>query len=71
MLVIDFISDNPKNKFAPYQRMANAIVDVTDKNGGCLPQDLLPLGFTKEETAERWHMADAMARVELKLRKVG
>jgi hypothetical protein len=67
MLVIDLISDNPKNKFAPYQHMANAIIDLANKNGECFPQDLLALGFTKQETDERWHMANAMAAVELKL----
>lgn len=65
--MIDLISENPANKFAPYQRMANAIIDLTNKNGGCSPEDLLLLGFSKVETAERWHMADAMAKVELKL----
>ncbi|MFA4994112.1 MAG: hypothetical protein WC521_02280 [Bdellovibrionales bacterium] len=69
MLVIDLISDNPKNKFAPYQRMANAIIDLTNKNGGCLPQDLLAVGFTKQETTDLWHMANAMANVELRLAK--
>jgi hypothetical protein len=67
MLVIDLISENPANKFAPYQRMANAIIDLTNKNGGCSPEDLLPLGFSKVETAERWHMANAMANVEIKI----
>ncbi len=67
MLVIDLVSENPENKFAPYQRMANAIIDLTNKNGECLPQDLLPFGYSKEEIDERWHMAKAMANVELKL----
>jgi hypothetical protein len=69
MIVIDLSSENPENKFAPYQRMAKAIVDLTRKNGGCVPQDLLALGFTREETVDRWHMAHAMAAVELKLMK--
>ena len=69
MIVIDLVSDNPENKFAPYQRMANAIIDLTRKNGECFPKDLLRFGFSKEETDERWHMANAMANVELKLTK--
>jgi hypothetical protein len=67
MLVIDLQSDNPANKFAPYQRMANVIIELTNKNGECFPEDLLKHGFSKEETRERWHMANAMAEVELKL----
>ena len=57
----------PNNKFEPYLRMANAIIDLTLKNGGCLPQDLLPLGFSKLETIDTWPMAHAMARIELNL----
>lgn len=67
MIVIDLISENPNNKFAPFQRMANAIIDLTRKNGGCLPEDLLAAGFTKQETDDYWHMSFAMACVELKL----
>lgn len=67
MIVIDLVSDNPNHKFAPYERMANAIIYQTLKHGGCLPQDLLALGFTKGETCDLWHMSQAMASVELKL----
>ena len=69
MIVIDLISKNPHNKFAPYARMANAIVEIKKKKGGCLPQDLHAKEFTPAEVAERWHMANAMAEVELKLEK--
>ena len=61
------ILDAPDNKFAPHVRMANAIINLTRKNGGCVPQDLLTLGFTKQETIDLWHMANAMACVELRL----
>ena len=54
-------------KFAPYQRMAGVIFRLMRTNGVCSPEDLWPLGFSKEETRERWHMAHAMAAVELKL----
>jgi hypothetical protein len=67
MIVIDLVSDNPNNKFAPHQRMANAIIVLTQKNGKCVPQDLLALGFSKIETVDYWHMAKAMADVELRL----
>jgi hypothetical protein len=70
MIVVDLVIENPKNKFAPYARMANAIIAVTKEKGGCLPQDLLEKGFSKEETVERWHMANAMASVDLKLESV-
>ncbi len=69
MLVIDLKSDNPLNKFAPYQHMANVIIELTNKNGECFPEDLLEHGFSKEETRDLWHMANAMASIELKLEK--
>ena len=61
------IFDNPNNKFAPYWRMAKAIIEQTHKKGECEPQDLLALGFTKQETIDLWHMANAMAAVEMGL----
>jgi len=67
MIVIDLISDNPANKFAPHQRMANAIVAHTRQHGVSTPQDMFGLGFTQQEVTEQWHMAYAMAEVELKL----
>ncbi|MDD4616150.1 MAG: hypothetical protein PHW76_03415 [Alphaproteobacteria bacterium] len=67
--VIDLIGVSFDKKFAQHQRMACAIVNASLKKGNCEPQDLLPLGFTREETAELWHMANAMANVELRLMK--
>lgn len=55
------------DKYLPYQRMANAIIYLTQKNGECFPCDLLEVGFSGQETEERWHMADVMAAVELRL----
>ena len=66
MLIIDLMNESPSKRFSIYQHMATTIVDLTRENGGCLPQDLLQHGFTKEETVELWHMAHAMAEVELK-----
>lgn len=54
-------------KFVPYQRMAGAIIALTNENGDCEPKDLLSLGYSTEATKERWHMAHAMAAVELRL----
>ena len=65
--VIKLIGTEFDSKFAPYQRMANVIIHLTRKCGDCLPEDLLSLGFSKKETNERWHMAHAMASVELRL----
>jgi hypothetical protein len=67
MRIVDCAITNPANKFAPYQRMANAIIERTRQHGGCRPQDLLALGFTQQETLDQWHMAHAMASIELKL----
>jgi hypothetical protein len=69
MCVTNLVSGKPESKFARYERMAKAIVELTKKNGGCLPQDLLQHDFTKQETIDLWHMANAMAEVELKLMK--
>ncbi len=67
MMVIDLTSDDPYKKFASHERMANAILDVMRKKGHCTQDDLLALGFSKQEVAELWHMAYAMADIELKL----
>jgi len=65
--VRSLVAELPDKKFAPYQRMANAIIDLTREHGRCLPQDLLTRGFTYQETTEIWHMANAMAEVEMRL----
>jgi hypothetical protein len=67
MLIIDLMNESPERRFSIYQGMATAIVEHTRKHGGCLPQDLLQHGFTKEQTLELWHISNAMARIELKL----
>jgi hypothetical protein len=67
--IIDLIGVSFDKKFAPCQRMASAIINVSIKNGRCEPRDLLSLGFTRQETADLWHMASAMAGVELRLIK--
>jgi hypothetical protein len=68
--VIDLIGIGFDKKFAPHLRMANVIIKLTHKNGVCHPQDLLPFGFTKHETKDLWHMASAMASIELKLMEI-
>ena len=66
MMVIDIFGGDPNHKYAPCQRMANAIVKHIKEHGGCEPDDLHAIGFTREETAAHWHMAKAMASIELK-----
>jgi len=66
-MIVDIMTQNVNDKFAPYQRMANAIIAVTEKHGGCMPHDLIPCGFSKQEITDLWDMARAMADVELKL----
>jgi hypothetical protein len=67
MIIVDIMTTDETKKFSVYERMANVIADLTRKNGGCLPQDLLALGFTKDETIDHWAMAQTMASVEVKL----
>ncbi|MDD4600963.1 MAG: hypothetical protein PHQ46_07890 [Negativicutes bacterium] len=54
-------------KFVLSWRMASAIIGITMKQGKCGSKDLLSLGFSNDEIGERWHMAHAMASVELHL----
>ena len=67
MIIVDIMTTDETKKFSGYERMANVIADLTRKNGGCLPQDLLAFGFTKDETIDHWAMAQTMASVEIKL----
>jgi hypothetical protein len=64
--VVDLVGPDDK-KYEPAGRMALAIIELTQKNGGCLPQDLNERGFTPDEVADHWHMAKSLADVELKL----
>ncbi|MDE1902050.1 MAG: hypothetical protein KGI37_10475 [Alphaproteobacteria bacterium] len=65
--VIDLVTDDPNHKFAPYQDMANAILSIVCANSACSLGDLLAVGYSNHEIAERWHMANEMARIELKI----
>ncbi|MBR0967864.1 hypothetical protein JQ554_28450 [Bradyrhizobium diazoefficiens] len=65
--VVDLITSNDDRKFAPAGRMAAAIIEIVEESGACLPQDLNAKGFTPAEVAQHWHMAKALADVELKL----
>jgi hypothetical protein len=65
--IADLVESDEDQKLSLVSRMAVAIIKVKQAQGGCLPQDLLELGFTKDETIDNWHMASAMANVELKI----
>ena len=67
IFVVDLITSDEDKKFAPAGRMAAAIIEVTQENGGCLPQDLNARGFTSAEVSQHWHMARSLAEVEMKL----
>lgn len=57
MIIVDIKTTEEAKKFSVYERMANAVVALTRKNDDCLPQDLLTLGFNKNETFDNWAMA--------------
>ncbi len=65
--IVDCITTHQDRKFEPAGRMADAIIELTQTNGDCLPQDLNGVGFTPDEVAQHWHMAKSLADVELKL----
>ena len=67
MFVIDLITTDKDKRFAPAGRMATAIMEITQEQGGCLPQDLNEKGFAPDEVAKYWHMAKSLAEVEIKL----
>ena len=50
--------------FALANRMADAIADLIRKHGQCRPRDLEKMGFTRDEIAEAWALASALAAVE-------
>jgi hypothetical protein len=65
--VVDLVTTDEDKKFEPAGRMAIAIIEITQENGGCLPQNLNERGFTPAEVAQHYHMAKSLAAVELKL----
>jgi hypothetical protein len=65
--IVDLVTTDADKTFAPAGRMASAIIAITQEKGGCLPQDLNERGFTPDEVAKHWHMAKALAAVEIRL----
>ena len=50
--------------FALASRMADAIAGKIHKHGQCRPRDLEKMGFTRDEIAEAWALASALAAVD-------
>jgi hypothetical protein len=65
--IVDLVSSEDDRTYEPAARMAAAIVEISQKNGDCLPQDLNQKGFPPDAVAAHWHMAKSLAAVELKL----
>jgi hypothetical protein len=65
--IVDLVSSDDDRTYEPAARMAAAIVEISRKNGDCLPQDLNQKGFSPDAVAAHWHMAKSLAAVELKL----
>lgn len=61
MKIVDVVNPDPEKRFAPCERMANAIVEIIKQKGGCLPQDLNARGFTPKEVANLWDMSKSLA----------
>ena len=66
-IVVGLIATDEDKKCSPAGLMAEAIIEIIKEQGGCLSQDLHARGFTFDETATHWHMAQSLAAVELKL----
>ena len=64
--VVDLITTAVDKRFEPVARMADAIIDLTLQQGGCLPQDLLNIGFAQKDVTALWHFANTLASVELR-----
>ena len=65
--VVDLVTTDQDKKYAPAGQMATAIIDTIYEQGTCLPQDLKKKGFSPEEVFKHWHMANALAIVEVNL----
>ena len=69
--VVDLITTDANKTYEPAGRMAEAIIAHTQIHGRCLPQDLNAYGFSPDHIATHWHLAQALAAVELKLMQDG
>ena len=53
--VVDVASESMK--FSTAGRMAEVIMELRKKNGGCMPQELNARGFTPQEVVDHWDAA--------------
>lgn len=65
--VVDLITTDQDRKFEPAGRLASVIIDLIQKQTNCRPNDLKAIGFPADEVDAHFHMAQALASVELKL----
>ncbi len=65
--VVDLITTDQDRKFEPAGRLATAIIDLLQEEKDCRPTDLKAIGFEPDEVDAYWHMARALAFVELRL----
>jgi len=64
--VIDLITTDRDKKYELAARMADAIIDISLKQGDCMPRDLSNEGFVQQDITAHWHFANALAEVELR-----
>lgn len=64
--VVDLVTTDKDKRFELPARMADAIIRIVQEQGDCLPQDLNSKEFSAPYVARYWHMAYAMAAIELK-----
>ncbi|MDD3288695.1 MAG: hypothetical protein PHX43_06815 [Alphaproteobacteria bacterium] len=64
MIIVDIKSDNPSNKFAPCQNMAEAIASLIKDCGECTASGLKSKNFTEEEIKRHMPMANALVEAE-------
>jgi len=65
VIVLDLVIADENKKFAPAGLMATAILDITQEQGGCLPQDLHEKGFKPEDIVRHWPMAQSIAFIDI------
>jgi len=55
IVVVDVVNEG--TSFSTAGRIATAIMEISKKNGACMPQDLNAQGFTPREVADHWNAA--------------
>jgi len=65
--VVDLITTDKNKKFEPAGRMAEAMIRIALNKGECSLSDLYDHGFSAAEIATQFHLAEALASIELKL----